>query len=123
MVDQTINILIVDDDPTILCAIKYFIELNFENAMIESATSAEEAFKITQNEKFNLLITDYKLPKMSGIELLKLLKDSKVEINFMLMTAYSNNTVKKNSKKLNCNEILEKPFSEKTLMEKLSNLI
>ncbi len=77
------NILIVDDEPDILEFIKSILE-NHEFS-VKCAQSGEEAIKYFRIEPFALVITDIKMPKMDGFELIKQVKklDSETEIIFM----------------------------------------
>ncbi len=80
------QILIVDDEPLIRQSL-YEI-LRIEGYRVQMASSGEEATEIVKNNKIDIVLTDLKLPKMNGIELLtKIKKDSK-ETEIIVITGY-----------------------------------
>ncbi len=81
------RILIVDDE----VAIGKLLEKAFTIAGFSPtiADSAEEALSIAEKEKFEVFFIDIKLPKMSGIELCKLLKKDNPASFFFSMTGYA----------------------------------
>jgi CheY-like chemotaxis protein len=67
------NVLIVDDDNMIIDVFKK--GFNKAGYTVRRATSAEEALAILDKEKYPVMLLDLKLPKMSGVELCKLIRD------------------------------------------------
>lgn len=63
------SILLVDDEPEVLETTKWAFELN--GYQVFTAANGEEALQCVQTSHPHVLLIDYKLPKMSGIELLK----------------------------------------------------
>ena len=64
----TAHLLLVDDNRDGLLARKALLqEQGFE---ITTATNGEEAFEVFNKGKFDMLVTDFKMPKMNGIELI-----------------------------------------------------
>lgn len=71
--DKQINVLIVDDEPVMLkLLIDYFsVFLTDLNIVITIANNGEEALEKIRTQSFNLLITDYDMPKLNGLELIQ----------------------------------------------------
>jgi len=65
------RILIVDDDPIILCI--YRRKLQCAGFNVTVATDGEQAGELLNNESFDILLLDLALPKISGLEILKML--------------------------------------------------
>ena len=63
------SILLVDDEPEVLETTKWAFEMN--GYQVFTAKSGEEGLQCIQTHHPHVLLIDYKLPKMSGIELLK----------------------------------------------------
>lgn len=80
------KILIVDDEPDMLSTCKEAV--SEENIIVALETDAEEALQKLRSENFDLLVTDVKMKKLDGIELLKRVKDSDPELPVILMTGY-----------------------------------
>lgn len=86
------KILIVDDEHTTLEALKSaFVRLKLsrsDNYIVDTAMSGMEALKKLEDNAYNLLITDVKMPGMSGLELLERVKQEYPQIAVIVMTAY-----------------------------------
>lgn len=79
------KLLIVDDEPNILRVLKAALGKDYE---IKTARNAEEALSILNSEGVNLILSDFKLPDMDGIELLKKAKEVLPTMPFIIITAY-----------------------------------
>ena len=81
------NLLIVDDEEEILNMLRRNLEL--EGYDVTVTTRPQEAIALMKTELFNLVLTDIKMPGMSGIELLRELKSINPLANIIMMTGYS----------------------------------
>ena len=80
-----ITILYVDDEPYFLELGKAFLEINGIFS-VDITTSALEALKLIPSKKYDAIISDYQMPLMDGIELLKRVRESGNNIPFILFT-------------------------------------
>ena len=80
------NLLYVDDEPINLQLFKYNFQKSFNLFLAESG---EIALDILSKEDVNVIITDLKMPKMNGIELISKIKDLYPEKICMIVSAYS----------------------------------
>lgn len=81
------TLLFVDDEGMVLNSLKrVFLEENYE---ILTAASGEEALEILRNNSVHLMVTDYKMPKMVGTELLQEVKGKWPEIIRIMLTGYA----------------------------------
>ena len=78
------RILVVDDEKPIRDNIKYLLE-NTELYSVQTAQDGEAAISLLKQQTFDLLITDYNMPKMNGYELFKMCKtiSSKLPVIFV----------------------------------------
>ena len=81
------KILIVDDEEQILSALETFFKLREYD--VTTCTSGPEALERIQMEKFHVALLDINMPMMSGIELLKRIKDARPTVQVVMMTAYT----------------------------------
>lgn len=82
----TAQILLVDDNRQGLCARKSVLEeLGYE---ITVASSADEALEQFAQQKFDLLITDYKMPRMNGMELIKRVRTQNPALPIILLSGF-----------------------------------
>jgi DNA-binding response OmpR family regulator len=70
------KILLIDDQPEILEVINDFIDLNFEDFVVEHCQSVSEALQKLSQDKYDVICTDLNLPKHSGRELIISLRDN-----------------------------------------------
>lgn len=80
------SILVVDDEKNILKVIS--ASLKKENYTVDTAKSAEEAISKFDRGDFDLIISDHRLPGMSGTELLNYVKAKDPDMPFLVLTAY-----------------------------------
>lgn len=65
------SFLIVDDEADIVEILEYYFKTQFPESKIYTANNGEDALNLSKKEKFDLIITDFKMPKMCGDELIK----------------------------------------------------
>ncbi len=82
-----INILFVDDDVNVLKQSEIMLSKQDDEFDIETAVSGEEALDLLSKDDFDIIISDYKMPSMDGIELLKNVRDKTIEKPFIILTA------------------------------------
>ncbi len=78
------SILLVDDEPEILETTKWAFEMN--GYQVFTAANGAEALQWVQNSHPNVLLIDYKLPKMTGIELLQAVRASDHRVPAIIIT-------------------------------------
>lgn len=71
-----LKILIIDDDTEILHTINNILTNNFQNSEVLSATNASFALEILKEEKVDLIISDWSMPQMTGIEMINILQQN-----------------------------------------------
>ena len=101
------KILIVDDDPFFNKTLSNYLR-RFDYS-IETSSSAEEALEVLKTETFDLVITDYRLPKMNGLELIEKIK-THWNTRVILITNYSDIRTAVKSIKLGAFEFVSKPI-------------
>ena len=91
---QTKHILIIDDQPTILSVLAAGIRNLGEAYVVETASSGRDAikkvqtFKNVQQKDYELVITDYKMPDMNGVEVAQTIKRISPHTRIILMSSY-----------------------------------
>lgn len=115
------TILVVDDDESILDLLTQLLETNDKfDCAVSSVETAEEAEKDLQERKYDLIITDQKLPGTNGTELLNKIKDKYPQTVRMLITGYSDLDIAKEAiNKAEVHSFIEKPWDNKELIDKI----
>ncbi len=107
------TILIVDDEPDLLWVLTAFLEEHFT---ILTAKNGEDALGQIKKNSIDLMLTDIKMPKMNGMELLEKTRQINVKIPIILMTAYSDVPTAVKAMKLGAYDYVVKPFDNDELM-------
>jgi len=106
---KDINILIVDDDSSLRNMLS--IVLRKEGYSISNAEDGRNALKFLRKNNTDLIISDIKMPDISGIELLKKVKTINKELPFILITAFSSTNDAIEAMKLGADDYITKPFN------------
>jgi two-component system response regulator PilR (NtrC family) len=115
------KILVVDDDQ----GMREFLEimLNREGYRVGTASDAEKALVRCRKEKFDLIITDLKMPKMDGITFLKDVKEVSPETVVILITAYASGETAVTAMKEGAYDYIEKDFAIEDLKRIVQNAL
>jgi len=110
------KILIVDDEPDIVEAIKFRLEIENTNCIV--AYDGEEALSKAKKEKPDLILLDIMLPKINGYKVARILKfdESYKNIPIIMLTARTQKTDIKLGEETGANEYVTKPFDMEALV-------
>lgn len=117
------RILVVDDFSTMRRIIRNLLrELGFTN--VEEADDGSTALPMLQSEQFDFVITDWNMPGMQGLDLLKALRaDPKLQrIPVLMVTAESKREQIVEAAQAGVNGYVVKPFTAGTLEEKIGKI-
>jgi DNA-binding NtrC family response regulator len=103
------KILVVEDDALLRALLLEVLSL--EGHQLESAESAEEAIKLLEREKFDVLLTDVNLPGKSGLELLPICLQNNPKTYLIVMTGYASIDTAVQAMKLGASDFLCKPVA------------
>ena len=118
---KKMEILLVDDDEWIRDSLSLFFES--EGCHLTALETAEEGVEALKKHDYDILVTDYRLPGMDGLELLRHIQDTQPHIMTVLITAYKSEDVVSEAVKLGIQDFIEKPFTTKTIEESLTRLL
>ena len=118
---RNMKMLLIDDDEWIRDSLSIFFEN--EGCLIEAFETAEEGLKALKKQPYDIIIVDYRLPGMDGLDFLKRIRKSNSTAIKILVTAYGNKEVISEAEQIGIHGYLEKPFSTKTIEASLSGLI
>ncbi|HMV47149.1 MAG TPA: sigma-54 dependent transcriptional regulator [Blastocatellia bacterium] len=79
-------ILVIDDDPAMLSLARFFLEE--QGYEVTTTASSEDALRLIQQKPFALALTDFQLPGLDGLELVKRIKDTVPDIEIIMITGY-----------------------------------
>lgn len=108
------QILIVDDSPNTLEVLRR--NLQAAGYRVFTASDAEKAIPVLDNEQFDLVITDFKMPKVSGLDLVRHVRENFKDTEVMMITGYPSIGGAVGAVKAGAAEYLPKPFTEEELL-------
>lgn len=110
------QILVVDDHFEMLEFLRSMLELSNRDHQVLGVPSAEEGFLELRRTPFDLVITDVRLPGMSGFELVRQIKALRPDLPIIMITAYSSSQGKKEASDLGVYRYFEKPLDAQSLL-------
>jgi two-component system chemotaxis response regulator CheY len=122
--DKNINVLIVDDYRTMLRIIRNLLkQLEFNN--VDEAVDGQEALAKLRAGNFGLVISDWNMVPMTGLDLLKEVRaDQRLkDMPFIMITAESKTENVVASKQAGVSNYIVKPFNAETLREKIEKVL
>lgn len=124
MVNMNINILIVDDYKTMLRIVRSLLaQIGFNN--VDEAGNGAEAINRLKEKTYDLIISDWNMEPMTGLELLKAVRaDEKTKnVPFIMVTAESKTDNVIAAKQAGVSNYIVKPFNAETLKAKLAAVL
>jgi DNA-binding NtrC family response regulator len=111
------HVLLVDDEQEFLDVMKERLEAR--GMKVSTEISAEKALQRIENELFDALILDLKMPGIDGLEALKRAKDARPELQVILLTGHATVEEGVEAIKLGAMDFVEKPADLNALSEKI----
>jgi two-component system chemotaxis response regulator CheY len=121
--DLNMKVLVVDDFATMRRILRNILkQIGFTN--ISEADDGKTALKELKKEKFDLVLCDWNMPEMTGIDLLNTVKSDEQlkQIPFVMVTAEAQKENIVEAVKAGVNNYIVKPFTAETVNEKLKKL-
>ncbi len=110
---QTINILVVDDELMMRKLVEKI--LSRDGFQVALASDGREALSLLAERKFDIVISDIKMPEMNGFELLQAIKRDYPTTAVIMMTAYGDTYSVKDALLLGADEYVTKPFQSQEI--------
>jgi len=116
------RVLIVDDEPDMLHLLKRSLEPDL-NCRVDTTPSAQTAIRMLSQTAYDLLLADIKMPVMSGLELLEIVKAEHPELTVVMMTAYGHVEMAVEAMKRGAYDFITKPFEHEALIIRLEKAL
>ena len=118
---KEMKMLLIDDDEWIRDSLSLFFE--GEGCHLVAVETAEEGIEELRKQGYDIILVDYRLPGMDGLEFLKRIKESQPDALTILITAYGSKDVFLMARNIGVTGFVDKPFTISTIEETLSRLI
>lgn len=115
------TILVVDDEPSIVTLLKFNLEQAGYNVL--TAEDGRTGLEAAMNEKPDLMVLDLMLPGMDGMEVCKTLRQEKMNLPILMLTAKDDEFDKILGLELGADDYLTKPFSPREVVARVKAIL
>ena len=121
---ENVHVLIVDDMDDMRLLIRSFL-MDEGFTHIEEASDGKKALALIKNSPFHLVVCDWNMPEMTGIELLENVRsiEKTADLPFLMVTAEADPTRVKEAIIKKVNDFIVKPFKAEALNEKVIKIL
>ena len=117
---MSVKFLIVDDSKAMQTIVKRIVSnAGYQSSEFRFADDGEQALEIIVNWKPDMVLLDWHMPKMSGIELLRTVKKQRIPVKIGMITAEKDEVLMRDAFACGAKFIVHKPFTVNSLKEKL----
>ncbi|TET29483.1 MAG: response regulator [Candidatus Heimdallarchaeota archaeon] len=120
---ETVRVLLVDDETELLKATKIYLEKAKKNYQIVIQNSANDALKLLGKEPFDVIVSDFQMPNMDGLEFLEKVRELDKDISFIIFTGKGREEVVIKALNLGADYYLQKGGDVQSQFSELINLI
>lgn len=115
------KILVVEDNPATRELLREL--LSQEGYMVKVAQNGKEALRRVRKDNFDLVLTDVKMPRMNGIQLLKELQKIVPDIKVIIITATADSEIAVKAMKFGAYDYITKPFCLDSILQKVKKVL
>ena len=117
------RILIVDDEEDLTWSISKHLSKDHDKYELIAVNSAMAALDVLAQVPVDLVITDIRMPEISGLDLLLNVRENYPQTKVVIMTAYGSSEIQEEANKRGCFKYIEKPFEIQELRQLILNVI
>ena len=117
------RILIVDDNQVMRNIVKRSLHQGFDNLQIIEAFDGKDALEKFKSAELDLILSDWNMPNLDGLALLKAIRMENPDVLFGFITAQNSSTLRKSAKIYGAHFLLSKPFAPEMLTAKIQELL
>jgi DNA-binding NtrC family response regulator len=115
------KILLVDDDEWIRDSLTLYFDT--EGCQVVAVETAEEGMELLKQQDYDIILLDYKLPGIDGLTFSRKIQEIRPDAIKILITAYKNKKVVSEAMNSGIQDLIDKPFTIKTIEDSMSRLI
>lgn len=115
------RILVVDDEKNIRLTLSHMLEM--EGYAVETAVNGEDALQRLQEESFDLMLLDLKMPGIAGTEVLAQVNERYPQIKVIMVTAHGTVDNAVEAMKVGAVDFIQKPFAPQEIRELVSRVL
>jgi len=120
---QSTRVLIVDDDPAVVLTLSASLEKLGDAYIVDTCANGLDALHKIERQPYDLLMTDYSMPGMNGLDLAKAAQAIAPAMHIIMMTAYGTSELRKEVAGLNLITFVDKPFTVKQIRDIVTRIM
>ena len=113
------KVLIVDDDPELLDVVRQVLESH--KLIVSAAENGQQALEIVAQEKFDVILSDIKMPEMDGIQFLEALGSKSIPTPVVFYSGFFEKEMLQRAMQLGAFDFLGKPIGSKKMLQVIDN--
>lgn len=117
------RVLIVDDDPALLQALPQAINLRMQQVHVDVSDSAANALQLVQQQSYDAIVSDIKMPGMDGLELIERLQTLCPDTPTLLITGHGEHTLAIQALRVGAYDFIQKPIDREYFVTALRRAI
>lgn len=121
MTEKKVRVLYVDDESSLRMLVQS--QLSQEGYDVEVADDGDTAIEMLQKKSFDIILLDIRMPRMSGIEVLKYIREKNITARVVMLTAVDDLSVAIEAVKHGANDYLTKPYDLSTLLASIRRIV
>lgn len=118
-----IEVLFIDDEPDVQELAKKFMENHSERIKIDTVGSTEDALKNIENNNYDVIISDYLMPRIDGLEFLESIREKDEDIPFVILTGRGGEEIAMKALNLGADRYFQKGGAPKTEFKLLAETV
>lgn len=115
------RLLVIDDDPSTLSTLSALLES--EGYAVETAESGERGLELAVGGIFDVVLCDVRLPGMSGLDVLRQLRERRLDASLIVMTGFASVDLAVDAMKLGATDFVQKPIFGDELLTRVSSAV
>ncbi|MFN8331135.1 MAG: response regulator [Saprospiraceae bacterium] len=115
-----LKVLVIEDEAKLLSAIKSYLDAN--SIIVETASNGEKGLELIENNDYHVIISDILMPRLSGIDLLKIIRNKRIYTPVLFLSALNHTKDKIEGLEAGADDYLTKPFEFKELLLRVRSL-
>lgn len=117
------NVLVVDDEEDLTWSIAKHLSKDKDHYKLTAVNSAADALDVLKKKDVELVISDIRMPEISGLDLLLKIRENYPATKVIIMTAYGSSEIQEEANKRGCFKYIEKPFEINKLRQMILDTV
>jgi DNA-binding NtrC family response regulator len=117
------RILLIDDDQSLLTALRAAFEDARRPIVVDTATTAEHALRLIERTDYDTIVSDFCMSGLNGIDFLKECKATRPDIPVVLLTGYGTNELEIEALKEGAYALIQKPIDADVFLSAITRAI